>query len=183
MVETLLKHRLPHPPLTLLFTVREESGLHGSRELDPKDLGGAKMCFNVDTTHANKLIIAAERGAAVGHDPVALADGFDAGTERDRIQVAREEQAVPLPRPRKLHDQIPRLGRHRYLRVGVVEPDGRCRHPDLLQRGRNGLCDRLFLAGDAVHRQKVHQVGFSGTLIKRYVFHPILLSHSYAGRR
>jgi tripeptide aminopeptidase len=59
MVETLLKHRLPHPPLTLLFTVREESGLHGARELDPKDLGGAAMCFNVDTTHAHKLIVAA----------------------------------------------------------------------------------------------------------------------------
>jgi len=59
MVETLLKHKLPHPPLTLLFTVREESGLHGARELDPKDLGGAKMCFNVDATHANKLTIAA----------------------------------------------------------------------------------------------------------------------------
>ena len=59
MVETLLKHRLPHPPLTLLFTVREESGLHGARELDPKDLGGARMCFNVDTTHANMLLIAA----------------------------------------------------------------------------------------------------------------------------
>ncbi len=59
MVETLLKHKLPHPPLTLLFTVREESGLHGARELDAKDLGGAKMCFNVDSTHANKLTIAA----------------------------------------------------------------------------------------------------------------------------
>jgi tripeptide aminopeptidase len=59
MVETLLKHKLPHPPLTLLFTVREESGLHGSRELDAQDLGGAKMCFNVDSTHANKLTIAA----------------------------------------------------------------------------------------------------------------------------
>ena len=59
MVETLLKHRLPHPPLTLLFTVREESGLHGARELDPQDLGGARMCFNVDATHANKLTIAA----------------------------------------------------------------------------------------------------------------------------
>ena len=59
MVETLLKHKLPHPPLTLLFTVREESGLHGSRELDPKDLGGATMCFNVDSTHANKLTVAA----------------------------------------------------------------------------------------------------------------------------
>jgi len=48
LVETLLKHQLPHPPITLLFTVREESGLHGARELDPKDLGGAAMCFNVD---------------------------------------------------------------------------------------------------------------------------------------
>jgi tripeptide aminopeptidase len=59
MVETLLKHRLPHPPLTLLFTVREESGLHGARELDPTDLGGATMCFNVDATHADRLTIAA----------------------------------------------------------------------------------------------------------------------------
>ena len=32
MAETLLKHKLPHPPITLLFTVREESGLHGARE-------------------------------------------------------------------------------------------------------------------------------------------------------
>ncbi len=59
MVETLLKHDLPHPPITLLFTVREESGLHGARELDPKDLGGAKMCFNVDGTHAAQLMIGA----------------------------------------------------------------------------------------------------------------------------
>lgn len=48
LAETLLKHKLPHPPITLLFTVREESGLHGARELDPRDLGGAVMCFNVD---------------------------------------------------------------------------------------------------------------------------------------
>lgn len=59
LAETLLKHKLPHPPITLLFTVREESGLHGARELDPKDLGGAAMCFNVDGTHAGKLTIGA----------------------------------------------------------------------------------------------------------------------------
>jgi tripeptide aminopeptidase len=59
LAETLLKHKLPHPPITLLFTVREESGLHGARELDPKDLGGAAMCFNVDSTHAAKLTIGA----------------------------------------------------------------------------------------------------------------------------
>jgi tripeptide aminopeptidase len=59
LAETLLKHKLPHPPITLLFTVREESGLHGARELKPADLGGAKMCFNVDGKLASELIIGA----------------------------------------------------------------------------------------------------------------------------
>ncbi|QEG35428.1 M20/M25/M40 family metallo-hydrolase [Bythopirellula goksoeyrii] len=59
MVETLLKNNLPHPPITLLFTVREESGLHGARELDPADLNGAVMCFNVDGKLASELITGA----------------------------------------------------------------------------------------------------------------------------
>jgi tripeptide aminopeptidase len=59
LAETLLKHKLPHPPITLLFTVREESGLHGARELDPADLSGAKMCFNVDGKLAAELITGA----------------------------------------------------------------------------------------------------------------------------
>jgi len=49
LVETLLKHQLPHPPITLLFTVREESGIQGAKYLDPADLGGAKIGFNVDS--------------------------------------------------------------------------------------------------------------------------------------
>lgn len=59
LVETLLKHGVPHPPITLLFTVREESGLHGARELNPADLGGAVMCFNFDGKLAQDLIIGA----------------------------------------------------------------------------------------------------------------------------
>jgi len=48
LVETLLKNKLPHPPITLLFTVREESGLQGAHYINPADLKGAAMCFNVD---------------------------------------------------------------------------------------------------------------------------------------
>ena len=59
LVETLYKNKLPHPPITLLFTVREESGLHGARELDPADLEGAAMCFNVDAKLASELVIGA----------------------------------------------------------------------------------------------------------------------------
>jgi tripeptide aminopeptidase len=59
VAETLIKNSLPHPPITLLFTVREESGLHGARELNPEDLGGAVMCINVDGQMASDLIIGA----------------------------------------------------------------------------------------------------------------------------
>jgi tripeptide aminopeptidase len=48
LATTLLERKLPHPPLTLLFTVREESGLFGARYLDPADLGGVTLGFNVD---------------------------------------------------------------------------------------------------------------------------------------
>ncbi len=48
LAETLLKGKLPHPPLTLLFTVREESGLFGARYVDPKELGSPVMGFNFD---------------------------------------------------------------------------------------------------------------------------------------
>ncbi|GAU81763.1 hypothetical protein BIWAKO_01664 [Bosea sp. BIWAKO-01] len=59
LAETLIKHKLPHPPITLLFTVREESGLHGARELNPADLGGAAMCINVDGQLASELLVGA----------------------------------------------------------------------------------------------------------------------------
>ncbi|WP_159593323.1 M20/M25/M40 family metallo-hydrolase [Chelativorans xinjiangense] len=59
LAETLIKNKLPHPPITLLFTVREESGLHGARELNPADLSGPVMCVNVDGQLASDLIIGA----------------------------------------------------------------------------------------------------------------------------
>jgi tripeptide aminopeptidase len=59
LVETLLKHKLPHPPLSLLFAVREESGIQGCRYLDPADLNGATMGFNVDSNLAPSLITGA----------------------------------------------------------------------------------------------------------------------------
>lgn len=52
-------HKLPHPPVTLLFTVREESGLFGARHLNPADLGGAAMAFNFDGRSAADVIVGA----------------------------------------------------------------------------------------------------------------------------
>jgi len=59
LAETLIKHKLPHPKITLLFTVREESGLHGAREMNPKDLGGPVMCINIDSQKPEDIITGA----------------------------------------------------------------------------------------------------------------------------
>lgn len=55
----LLKHELPHPPITLLFTVREESGLFGARFIDPAVLKGPAMGFNFDGRSASDIIVGA----------------------------------------------------------------------------------------------------------------------------
>jgi tripeptide aminopeptidase len=59
LASTLLKNKLSHPPLTLLFTVREESGLYGARHLEPADLGVPVMGFNVDGRSAAELTVGA----------------------------------------------------------------------------------------------------------------------------
>ena len=59
LVAELIRQKLPHPPLTLLFTVREESGLFGAKHLNPAELGGAVMGFNVDGRSAGDVIVGA----------------------------------------------------------------------------------------------------------------------------
>ena len=59
LAATLLQIDLPYPPLTLLFTVREESGLFGARHVDPATLGGPVMGFNVDGRTASDVTIGA----------------------------------------------------------------------------------------------------------------------------
>ncbi len=59
MVETLLKSKRPHPPITLLFPIAEENGLHGSRMVRFKDLGHPAMGFNLDGQFPNELVIGA----------------------------------------------------------------------------------------------------------------------------
>ena len=56
LAETLLKHKLTHPPISLMFLVREESGIQGARYMAKADLKGATMCFNFDSKLVGELI-------------------------------------------------------------------------------------------------------------------------------
>lgn len=59
LAATLLERGLPHPPLTLLFTVREESGLWGARFVEPAELGDPVEGYNVDGNAAAEITIGA----------------------------------------------------------------------------------------------------------------------------
>ncbi|QDS97168.1 M20/M25/M40 family metallo-hydrolase [Adhaeretor mobilis] len=58
----ILRGDLPHPPLTFLWTVQEEVGLHGARNVKLGMLGKPKLAFNFDGSHAQRLIIGATGG-------------------------------------------------------------------------------------------------------------------------
>ena len=55
----LAKQKLDHPPITLLFCVREESGLYGARFVNKADLGDPVMAFNYDGGSASNVVVGA----------------------------------------------------------------------------------------------------------------------------
>ena len=55
----LVRQELPHPPITLFFTVREESGLYGAKHVAPADLGRPVAGFNFDGRSAADVIVGA----------------------------------------------------------------------------------------------------------------------------
>jgi tripeptide aminopeptidase len=59
LVAELMRQKLDHPPITLLFCVREESGLWGARYVDKADLGSPVMAFNYDGGSANNVVVGA----------------------------------------------------------------------------------------------------------------------------
>lgn len=58
----LLRSGADHPPLTLLWTVQEEVGLHGARNLEVEKLAGPAVAFNFDGGSPAKLTVGATGG-------------------------------------------------------------------------------------------------------------------------
>ena len=59
MIKTIFENNLSYSPMTVLFTVREESGLWGSRFVEKEDLGNPVYGFNCDGPSPYEIIIGA----------------------------------------------------------------------------------------------------------------------------
>ncbi|MBM80195.1 MAG: peptidase M20 [Planctomycetaceae bacterium] len=55
----ILKHDLPHPPLTLVWPVQEEVGLKGAANITVSKLGNPKLCFNWDGGPPDHAVVGA----------------------------------------------------------------------------------------------------------------------------
>ncbi len=58
-VREILRHQLPHFPLTLFFCVQEEIGLYGARYASAPKLGKPSLCFNFDGGKPEEICIGA----------------------------------------------------------------------------------------------------------------------------
>ncbi len=59
LAETLLRQRVAHPPLTLVFTICEEIGLYGAKHLRLSDAGRPAIAFNLDSGAPDQIIAGA----------------------------------------------------------------------------------------------------------------------------
>jgi signal transduction histidine kinase len=135
VVETLLKHKVPHPALSLLFAVREESGIQCCRYLDPADLNEVTMGLNMDSTLAAKQISRRRRVQ-------------QARTElRHRLVRAQEEEHRRIAR--ELHDDLTQRLAVLAIEAGKLE-EIPGHSEDVVARAR-GIREELVALSEIVH--------------------------------
>ncbi|MEN1681319.1 MAG: M20/M25/M40 family metallo-hydrolase [Planctomycetota bacterium] len=90
----LLQSEADHPPLTLLWTVQEEVGLHGARNVEVEKLGGPALAFNFDGGSPAKLTVGATGGWRAKITITGLASHAGNAPERGVSAVAIASLAV-----------------------------------------------------------------------------------------
>jgi tripeptide aminopeptidase len=118
--EALLRRRIPHPPLTFLWTVQEEVGLHGARFVQVSKLGRPELAFNFDGSTPTKLTIGATGGyrmritvhGRASHAGNAPAEGVSA--------IAIASLAISDLVENGWHGEIAKGRRHGTSNVGVI---------------------------------------------------------------
>jgi len=160
LVSTLLQHNLPHPPLTLLFTVREESGLWGARFVEPADLGNPVEAFNVDGGSPREITIGAV--GAERWDVEILGRAAHAGAHPERGVSATMVAALALAEAQRggWFGKVGRDGSEGTANVGVF--GGRDARP--AGDATNVVTDYVLIRGEA----RSHDMRFVRTITNTY---------------
>lgn len=117
----ILKEKLPHPPLTFLWTVQEESGLHGARHVGLGLLGKPAMAFNFDGQLPARLTIGATGGYRMNIEIRGLASHAGGHPEKGISAIAIASLAIADLVENGWHGLIEKQGTRGTSNVGVIQ--------------------------------------------------------------
>ncbi|MGY8768338.1 MAG: M20/M25/M40 family metallo-hydrolase [Pirellulales bacterium] len=96
----IMQKKLPHPPLTFLFSVQEEVGLQGARHIQISKLKKPKLAFNWDGGNPYKLTVGAIGGYRMTIDIHGIASHAGVAPEKGTSAVSIAALAIA-----KLHEE------------------------------------------------------------------------------
>lgn len=117
---SLLRAGQPHPPLTLLFTVQEEAGLHGARHLTVSKLAKPALAFNFDGGDAAKMTIGATGGYRMTVIVKGIASHAGNAPEKGVSAIGIASLAIADLVENGWHGQIIKAGKQGTSNVGVI---------------------------------------------------------------
>lgn len=116
----ILENKLPHPPVTFLFTVQEEVGLFGARHVKLGMLGRPKLAFNFDGGSSEKLTIGATGGYRMNIRLEGIASHAGNAPEEGVSAVAIASLAIAELQKNGWHGLIQKGKRRGTSNVGVI---------------------------------------------------------------
>ncbi len=117
----ILRHKLPHPPLTFLWTVQEEIGLYGARNADLSLLGGPKLAFNWDGGTLSRLGTGATGGYRMEIDVTGLASHAGVSPELGVSAIAIAGLAIAELQSGGWHGDVRKGRRRGTSNIGQIE--------------------------------------------------------------
>jgi tripeptide aminopeptidase len=150
----ILRHKLPHPPLTFLWTVQEEIGLYGARFVDLPMLGSPKLAFNWDGGNPQRVTIGATGGYRMDIDIRGLASHAGVAPQAGVSAVAIAGLAIAELQKGGWHGEVLRGRQRGTSNVGMIAGG----------QATNVVTDHVQLKAEA----RGHNPVFRGRIVRAY---------------
>lgn len=148
----ILKSKLPHPPLTLLFAIQEEIGLYGARFVKAADLGRPKLAFNFDGGAVEKITVGATGGYRMDIAVEGIPSHAGVAPEKGVSAIAIASLAIASLVENGWHGLIEKDGKRGTSNVGVIQAGA----------ATNVVAESAKLRAEA----RGHDAAFRGRIVK-----------------
>jgi len=148
----ILRQKLDHPPLTLLFAIQEEVGLWGARTVRAADLGRPRLAFNFDGGAVDKLTIGATGGERLDIVVEGIPSHAGVAPEQGVSAIAIAAVAIASLTADGWHGLVEKGGRRGTSNVGVIQAGA----------ATNVVAERADIRAEA----RGHDPAFRGRIVK-----------------